>query len=244
MNNLLDTHITYLPNIGEIQLKRSDKAKRVTIKLKPMQSIAVVVPRHYSFDKAIDFVKSKADWIVTKRKNFQVLEQSYTFFDASTKFSTYRHELSIEKWKFPKLKTVIGNGKVRVYYPENLDVGSDPIQKFIRKALIETWKIEAHHYLPQRTAYFAQQFGFKTNDIRLKNALTRWGSCSSQNNINLNIHLMRLPLELSDYVILHELAHTVEKNHGAGFWMLLNKLTNGKAHLFDKQLKSYRIEIF
>ena len=66
---------------------------------------------------------------------------------------------------------------------------------------------------------------------------------SYTNNINLNLHLMRLPEALRDYVILHELAHTIEKNHGAGFWRLLENICPGSKHL-DKQMKAYRISIY
>jgi len=70
---------------------------------------------------------------------------------------------------------------------------------------------EAKDYLPQRTELLAAAHGFKYSGVTVKNISSRWGSCSSTNHINLNIHLVRLPEHLSDYVILHELTHTVHK---------------------------------
>jgi predicted metal-dependent hydrolase len=68
---------------------------------------------------------------------------------------------------------------------------------------------------------------------------TRWGSCSFNNNISLNVKLTRLPQELIDYVILHELAHTRIKNHGREFWKMLDGLI-GDAKKLDRRLREYQ----
>jgi len=54
--------------------------------------------------------------------------------------------------------------------------------------------------------------------VRIKEQRTLWGSCSSRNNINLNFLLIMAPLKVIDYVIIHELVHTIHKNHSANFW--------------------------
>ena len=89
----------------------------------------------------------------------------------------------------------------------------------------------------------ADKFSFQYNKLSLKNIKSRWGSCSRKNNINLSIHLMRLPDHLIDYVILHELIHTVHHNHSAGFWNLLDDASGGAKRL-DKELRKYRLSIF
>lgn len=57
------------------------------------------------------------------------------------------------------------------------------------------------------------------------------------------MHLMKLPDELIDYVLLHELAHTVEKNHSRRFWDLLSSMLGTDAKAIDKRLKRYQPEI-
>ena len=107
-------------------------------------------------------------------------------------------------------------------------------------------RAEARRMLIRRLQYLAAEHGLTYNRVFIRNQKTRLGTCSSRNNISLNIKIIRLPEELMDYVILHELAHTQVKNHGKDFWMLMDKLAgNGKAkaarlrefsirHLLDK----------
>ena len=97
--------------------------------------------------------------------------------------------------------------------------------------------------LPTRIAELAQIHGFKYAKVSIRNSKTRWGSCSFNNNINLSLHLMMLPNHLIDYVILHELAHTKEKNHGIHFWKLLDEVS-ANAKGLDKEVKQYRIGVY
>ncbi len=77
---------------------------------------------------------------------------------------------------------------------------------------------KAREYLPYRLEYFAKLYGYSYNKCRLSHANTRWGSCSSNRTISLNIGLMKVPEVLRDYVILHELAHLNHMDHSKAFW--------------------------
>ena len=99
---------------------------------------------------------------------------------------------------------------------------------------------KAKIYLINRTRYLADLNKFVINKVFIKNQKTRWGSCSSKNNINLNIQLMRLSSELIDYVIFHELVHTKVRNHSKVFWDTLSYYVP-KARSIDKKLKEYLI---
>lgn len=78
--------------------------------------------------------------------------------------------------------------------------------------------------LPQRLAQLASRYGFTYNRVAIKHNATNWGSCSTKNNINLNINIVRLPLVLQDYILLHELCHLRHHDHGDGFHLLLEHL--------------------
>ena len=94
--------------------------------------------------------------------------------------------------------------------------------------------------LYQRLSELAAQYNFEFNRITFRNQKTRWGSCSAKNNLNLNIRLFKLPPELQDYVILHELVHTKVKNHSLLFWQELEKILP-EARKYNKELKEYKI---
>ena len=100
--------------------------------------------------------------------------------------------------------------------------------------------INGSQFLINRINELADKYGFIFNKVSIRNQKTRWGSCSIKNNISLNIQLMRLSNSLIDYVILHELVHTVVKNHSILFWNTLDIYVND-AKKIDNRLKQYYI---
>jgi predicted metal-dependent hydrolase len=104
----------------------------------------------------------------------------------------------------------------------------------------ERLRKEAKAYLPVRLKELAEAGGFSYNSVRIKNNVSNWGSCSSKGNINLNLNLMRLPKELQDYVMLHELCHLRYMNHGPEFHAMLEKLCPNHREL-RKKLREYRL---
>lgn len=100
---------------------------------------------------------------------------------------------------------------------------------------------KAKAYLTLRINHLANKYGFEFNKLFIRNQKTRWGSCSSRDNISLNVKLVFLPVELQDYVILHELVHTREKNHGKKFWNAMDKLV-GNAKGLRKQMRQHRLK--
>jgi predicted metal-dependent hydrolase len=99
---------------------------------------------------------------------------------------------------------------------------------------------KARRQLVPRLDELARRHGFTYNRVTIRHQKTRWGSCSAQNNISLNANLVRLPAELTDYILLHELVHTRVKNHGVSFWDALDKVV-GNAKVLDQRMKSYRV---
>jgi predicted metal-dependent hydrolase len=106
--------------------------------------------------------------------------------------------------------------------------------------LEEVDKEYAYKILKNRLDQLCEKYNFLYGNLSIRNQKTRWGSCSSKNNISLNSKLINLPKKLTDYVILHELVHTNVKNHSKEFWNTLDKyITESKK--VDKELKKYSL---
>ena len=88
---------------------------------------------------------------------------------------------------------------------------------------IEELRRRAKEYLPERTAYYAKIMGVEYTSVKITSAKTRYGSCSGKNGICYSLYLMQKPIEAVDYVVVHELAHTVHHNHSPQFYQLIEK---------------------
>lgn len=226
-----------------ITLFKSSRAKSLNITIKPFSGVRVSVPKSVSFKKAKSIVEQRMEWIKKHLPRMQKAEDLFTVFDWDTEFKTREHVLTLVQSEKDVLRATVRNCQIKIDIPKEMDISENIVQEEIRKGIERAWRREAKAWLPGRLEELAKKHGFKYKQVAIKNAKTRWGSCSSDNNINLSLHLMRLPDHLIDYVILHELVHTKIKNHSPHFWQLLDQVT-GNARKLDREVKEYRIQIY
>jgi predicted metal-dependent hydrolase len=225
-------------DIGEVKFHRNYRAKRLTISIRPITGIRVTVPGLLPLKSAKEFVEIKKTWIVEKQKEINN-------FSKKTNLEEYRTREQLLKYSLEntsKITFYLINNEIVIRFPINLEHTHKNVQDITRKAIEYTFRKEAQGYLPLRVEELTNQHGFIYNKLRIKNINSRWGSCSSKNNINLSIYLMKLPDELIDYIILHELTHTIHKNHGQDFWKHLDRIT-GNAKGFAARVRKYRTGI-
>lgn len=221
------------PQLGEVFFNRKRGIKRLSIRIDGTGKISVNIPFFATFSLAEQFLLAKQDIIVKKKQELQVRSKLKIISETKTRF----HELKL----VPDLNyNVIKNGYlIELHYPSELPIESSEVQTKATGILEEILRAEAKVILPKRIAEIANNNGFKYNKLTIRNTKSRWGSCSTTNNISLSLHLLKLPDHLVDYIILHELCHTVEKNHKLGFWNLLNSKCDGRAKGLAKEVKQY-----
>lgn len=235
--------ICYVEGIGNVKFRKNKRSRSVRISIQPIKGIIVNMPLYVSYSEAERIVKTRKEWIETNLPRIKEIENKYTRFNEKSEFKTRSRTLNLTSHNKEKFTAQLTTDAIILKYPDNSTIENPEIQKLIRESLDWALRLEAKEYLPERTMQLAKQLNFKYKTVFVKNNKTNWGSCSGVNNINLNIHLMRLPDRLIDYIIIHELCHTVEKNHGPGFWNLMNSIL-GNAKSFSKELKKQSIRIY
>ncbi len=213
-----------IEGIGKVNFRKSKRARKLRITVRSASDIVVTIPRGSSMSQAMEFVSEKSHWIAKTVLKMEKSGVKSRVFSEKSNFRTRSRRLLIEKSDVAKSNMGITESQILVRYDCSRDVSDPEVQDFIVAAIESALRKEAREYLPERTAELARKFGLQYNRVFIKKVRTRWGSCSSKKNINLNIHLMRLPDRYIDYVILHELAHTVEMNHSSKFWKLLESM--------------------
>lgn len=161
-------------------------------------------------------------------------------FDLNFSIEAECFRLKLETSPLKNFTVSMRDETVVIACPAHADFTTDRVQTLVKNAVMRAMRKKAEEYLPPLVQYWSSLFDLPYNKVTISKARSRWGSCSSKRDISLSFYLMLLPAHLMDYVILHELAHTREMNHGPKFWELLNQLTDGKVLALRKELRMHR----
>lgn len=114
---------------------------------------------------------------------------------------------------------------IYVLLGEDIYADSEPVKrKHIKEQLYKWYRNQAGEVIKQRAEYYAFVVGEHYGQIRIKDQKSCWGSCSGKRNLNFNWHLILTPMEILDYVVVHELCHLKEMNHSPAFWKEVEKV--------------------
>lgn len=149
-------------------------------------------------------------------------------------------DVLIKESDYNNIYVKLSEGRLIILCPKDTAYSHPSVQHKLRSLIDREMTKEARRILPSRVEYFAKKYRFEYSSVRINKSITRWGSCSSRKNINLSFRCMLLPEHLIDLVILHELCHTREMNHGENFWKILDDVTEGESKTLTRKLNTFK----
>lgn len=199
----------------------SPRAQRVRLKVTPVDGLCVVIPQGYDKRRVPALVAEKQRWIEKALLRVGSGERSRPVVELP---QTLRLPALGERWRITH--RAVGKGTRLVVDKENqkLVIYAERLRKKEAFECLKTWlKAHAKSTLTPQLIALAWEFGFKVNRVTIRNQVSRWGSCSVDKNISLNMKLLFVSPEQLRYVLIHELCHTKQMNHMYSFWQLVER---------------------
>ena len=197
------------------RIKRSPKRKKLTITVERDRRVVVHAPESTPEETIREVVESKRQWIHEKTKHAQKYEEQ----------------------PHPPGKELV-NGESTLYLGRHYRIEVIPTdsteirfeQRFLipaslageRRRVLRSWYIDrAKERILPKVKSIAATIGVEFASAKIVDNRFRWGSCTVKDNVNLNWRLIKAPMFVIDYVIVHELAHLIEANHTPRFWNIV-----------------------
>ena len=225
------------PLLGKIIVTYNERARKIIMRAR-FDAIYVTLPP-YTPDKELERVLAEYG----ERLKRDQEEIPHERIDGNYRIETEHFALHLEETKAPGITINGKNGAYTLLYGPGTDFCSKETQQTLRRGITAAVQHRAKEILPPRLLQLSGQHNLHCKKITVRNTSTHWGSCSSSGTISLSIKLALLPQHLIDYVILHELCHTVEMNHSPRFWALLDRLCGTDSKRLRAELKEQKITV-
>ncbi len=210
------------PELGLVQLRTRRSARRQIIKV-THNVVIITVPPGFE-DSVFPLSRDTVEKILRLRERV-VKRSGEGRFKIGEEIETLTFRVVIGWQENPKLRVYgarLDDGVLRINMPVGVDIEMDVVQKALRKIVLRFLRLEAEMVLPERLERWSKRCGLDYRSVKVDTAKSRWGCCSSNKEIKLSYYLLLLPERLVDYVLVHELCHTCEMNHGPRFKALLH----------------------
>ena len=206
-----------IENIGRVNISKRRNVRHLSLSVQPNGIVKVSIPYWLPYQAGVDFAQSKTDWI-----NSKMTPKVYLYSGQQIKGA---HKLLfLPDPSVTKPRARVMSKAVVVTHPPQLLVTDESVQNEALRGVIKVLRSLATDQLPKRIAEISKRHNLPYKDVTIKQLKRRWGSCDQKHSIVLNLFLIQLPDELIDYVICHELTHTLELNHGPKFWNKLEEI--------------------
>jgi len=230
---------------GIVAITKNRQATRFRLAVRADGTVRVTIPWTASFQSGEKFLGEHLQWIAQTKEKLAGKLGAPKLILPGPLFSTRNYNYHVCSSDVSRLKIRYSEKDKNVIfeYPSSQSIESDELQNSLKLAIENVLRFDAKKYLPARIAELASTLGYTFKKVTIKNNKTNWGSCSNRKNINLNLHLMRLSDPLIDYVIVHELVHTIIPNHGHDFKSTLHNHFQNSAEM-ELELKKAKTGIY
>jgi len=196
-------------------VKRSAKRKKLTITVERDRSVVVHAPATTSDERIREVVDSKKPWIYEKTRH----AQKYSGLPHPPGKELANGESALYLGRHYQIEIIRG-GASEIWFEQRFLIPASLSSK--RKSVMHDWYVaKAKEKILPRVKSFARELGVAFSTAKIVDNRYRWGSCTTNNNVNFNWRLVKAPMYVVDYVIVHELAHLMENNHTPRFWNIV-----------------------
>lgn len=224
------------PELGLITPVPHKKARRFIFRPTP-EGIRVTCPFGVSPNQIREVIESHRSGLI--RLRMRIPEKELPVCGTEWRFCNFRVLFKQSSYG-NKLEARYGSQVLELIIPAHTDYAHPSVLPFVSKQIDRICRLEAARYLPNRLASLAANLQLNYRSCELSYGKSRLGKCDSLRNITLSYRLMHMPAHLVDYVILHELSHLTEMNHGPRFHKLLDHYCKGNHRALEKELKAFR----
>lgn len=221
------------PELGQIIFTVNPRSRRIFLRL-IADGVRITLPSERFYQDGLRFLEQSRGSLLLKKEKRQCR------IDEEHPLKTLTFTTRVLPANRPQLFFRLADGVLAIEYPVQKKVASPVVQAAIRKGVVYFMRQAAKRELPPLLKGLAVRNGFRYTSVKIQSSQTRWGSCSHVNSINLSLFLLLLPKHLIEYVLLHELCHTVEHNHSERFWVLLQSVAPDSDRL-KKELSQHSI---
>lgn len=199
-------------SIPEYSIQRSLR-RTVSLHISSDGKLIVKAP-HFVPEKVIqNFIKQKEDWILKNLKKVSTRKVSKKTYEEGEEFLYLgdKYKLKFGDFKQISVTTTLNFPAVSVFR--------------IKKELTNWYIKKAKEVITAQVEHMSKKMGTKYKSLRFSDTSSKWGTCFADNSLQFNWRLVMTPLPVLNYVVVHELAHTIEKNHQKKFWSIVNLYT-------------------
>ena len=211
----------------EVEIKRRARRKGLSLSVQPDGKIQASVNNTFSRGEILKFLQHNGDWLEKAIDEARVLREKFPpkLFRSGESYPYLGNDYGLQIREAPQLSLKFQGDQLHFSIPMKESQLTQVQRDYYFQVFKQTYKKAAQQIMSHRIRYYAQKMRLHPSAVSFRGQKTIWGSCSSQNRISLNYKLIVAPIEVVDYVLIHELAHIRHKDHSKSFWNLVEKHT-------------------